>query len=44
VQITAQVLAAKRNDSTLEQTVGRLSSEPHVSAMTWQVERTIAEA
>jgi putative Mg2+ transporter-C (MgtC) family protein len=28
VQITAQAVAAKRNDSTLEQTVGRLSLEP----------------
>jgi hypothetical protein len=28
----------------LEQIVGRLSLEPHISAVTWQVDRTISEA
>ena len=44
VEITAQVLAAKRNDAALEQIVGRLSLEPHISAVAWQVDRTISEA
>ncbi len=44
VQITAQVVAAKRNDAALEQIVGRLSLEPHISAVTWQVDRLIPEA
>jgi putative Mg2+ transporter-C (MgtC) family protein len=44
VLITAQVLAAKRNDAALEQIVGRLSLEPHISAVAWQVDRTIPEA
>ncbi len=43
VTVTAQVLAAKRNDAALEQIVGRLSLEPHISAVTWQVDRTIPE-
>jgi putative Mg2+ transporter-C (MgtC) family protein len=38
------VLAAKRNDAALEQIVGRLSLEPHISAATWEVSRTIPEA
>ena len=44
VVITAQALAIKRNDAALEQIVGRLSLEPHISAATWQVDRTIPEA
>jgi putative Mg2+ transporter-C (MgtC) family protein len=44
VVITAQVLAPKRNDAALEQIVGRLSLEPHISAVTWQVGRTTSEA
>jgi putative Mg2+ transporter-C (MgtC) family protein len=44
VAISAQVLAAKRNDAALEQIVGRLSLEPHISAVAWQVDRTISEA
>jgi putative Mg2+ transporter-C (MgtC) family protein len=41
VAVTAQAVAAKRNDSALEQIVGRLSLEPHVTAATWQVDRTV---
>jgi len=44
VTVTAQAVAAKRNDTALEQIVGRLSLEPHVSAATWQVDRAIPEA
>jgi putative Mg2+ transporter-C (MgtC) family protein len=44
VLITAQVLAPKRNDAALEQIVGRISLEPQVSAVAWQVDRTIPEA
>jgi putative Mg2+ transporter-C (MgtC) family protein len=44
VVVTAQAVAAKRNDAALEQIVGRLSLEPHVTAATWQVDRTIPEA
>jgi uncharacterized membrane protein YhiD involved in acid resistance len=32
------------NDAALEQIVGRLSLEPHISAVAWQVDRTIPEA
>jgi putative Mg2+ transporter-C (MgtC) family protein len=44
VTVTAQAVAARRNDGALEQIVGRLSLEPHVSAATWQIDRTIPEA
>jgi putative Mg2+ transporter-C (MgtC) family protein len=43
VAVTAQAVAAKRNDAALEQIVGRLSLEPYVTAATWQVDRRIAE-
>jgi putative Mg2+ transporter-C (MgtC) family protein len=43
VTVTAQAVAPKRNDAALEQIVGRLSLEPHVSAATWQVDRSIPE-
>jgi putative Mg2+ transporter-C (MgtC) family protein len=44
VAVTAQAVAAKRNDGALEEIVGRLSLEPHVTAATWQVDRAIPEA
>lgn len=44
VTVTAQAVAAKRNDTALEQIVGRLSLEPNVSAAAWQVDRAIPEA
>jgi putative Mg2+ transporter-C (MgtC) family protein len=44
VTVTAQAVAAKRNDTALEQIVGRLSLEPNVSAASWQVDRAIPEA
>ena len=44
VAITAQAVAASRNDAALEQIVGRLSLEPSVTAATWQVDRTVPEA
>jgi putative Mg2+ transporter-C (MgtC) family protein len=44
VTVTAQAVAAKRNDAALEQIVGRLSLEPNVSAASWQVDRAIPEA
>jgi putative Mg2+ transporter-C (MgtC) family protein len=43
VTVTAQAVAATRNDAALEQIVGRLSLEPYVSAATWQIDRTIAD-
>jgi len=43
VTVTAQALAATRNDAALEQIVGRLSLEPYVTAATWQIDRTIAD-
>jgi putative Mg2+ transporter-C (MgtC) family protein len=42
--VTAQVLAAKRSDAALEHVVGRLRLEPQISAPTWAVDQTIAEA
>jgi putative Mg2+ transporter-C (MgtC) family protein len=44
VRVTAQAVAPKRVDAALEQIVGRLSLEPHISAATWQVDRTMSEA
>jgi putative Mg2+ transporter-C (MgtC) family protein len=44
VAVTVQVVAAKRNDAAVEQIVGRLSLEPHIGAVAWQVDRTIPEA
>jgi putative Mg2+ transporter-C (MgtC) family protein len=43
VTVTAEAVAAKRNDAALEQIVGRLSLEPNVSAASWQITRTIAD-
>ncbi len=43
VTVTAQAVSAQRNDSALEQIVGRLSLEPNVSAATWQIDRTIPD-
>jgi putative Mg2+ transporter-C (MgtC) family protein len=43
VSVRAQGIAAKRDDAALEQVVGRLSIEPHVTAATWQVDRVIPE-
>ena len=43
VTVTAQAVAATRNDTALEQIVGRLSLEPYVSAATWQIDRTISD-
>ena len=43
VAVTAQAVSAKRNDAALEQIVGRLSLEPHVTAATWQVEQAVAD-
>jgi putative Mg2+ transporter-C (MgtC) family protein len=40
----SQAIAAKRNDAALEQIVGRLSPEPHITAASWEVEQQIAEA
>jgi hypothetical protein len=44
VAVTAQAVAAKRNDGAPEEIVGRVSLEPHVTAATWQVDRAIPEA
>lgn len=44
VTVTAQAVAPQRDDSVLEQIVGRLSLEPHVTAVTWQADRVIPEA
>lgn len=43
VTVTAQAVAARRNDTALEQIVGRLSLEPNVSAATWQIDRAIPD-
>jgi putative Mg2+ transporter-C (MgtC) family protein len=44
IAVTAQAIAAKRDDAALERIVGRLSLEPHITAANWQVERTVADA
>jgi putative Mg2+ transporter-C (MgtC) family protein len=43
VVVTAQAVAPKRSDPALEQIVGRLSLEPHITAATWQVNAAIPE-
>jgi putative Mg2+ transporter-C (MgtC) family protein len=42
--VTAQAASSKRNDTAMEQIVGRLSLEPYVTAASWQVDRAIPEA
>jgi putative Mg2+ transporter-C (MgtC) family protein len=44
VKVTAQAVAAKPNNTALEQIVGRLSLEPNVTGATWQIDRTIPES
>lgn len=44
VAVIAQAVAGTRNDTALEQIVGRLSLEPYVTAATWQVDRSLGEA
>jgi putative Mg2+ transporter-C (MgtC) family protein len=44
VTVTAQTVAAKRNDAALEQIVGRLSLEPNVSGAMWQVSHAIPDS
>ena len=43
VTVTAQAVAPKRIDAALEQIVGRLSLEPHITAAAWAVDRAIPE-
>jgi putative Mg2+ transporter-C (MgtC) family protein len=43
VTVTAQAVAPKRIDAALEQIVGRLCLEPHITAATWAVDRAIPE-
>lgn len=44
VTVTAHAVAAKRNDTALEQIVGRLSLEPYVTAATWSINRLVEDA
>ena len=44
VLVTAQAVAAARKDASLEQIVGRLSLEPYITAVTWQIDRTNPDA
>lgn len=44
VTVTAQAVAARRNDTVLEIIVGRLSLEPYVTGATWHVDRAVPEA
>lgn len=43
IAVVAQAVSANRNDTALEQIVGRLSLEPYVTAASWQIDRTVAE-
>ena len=43
VVVTAQTVSSTRNDSALEQIVGRLSLEPRVLAAAWQIDRSDAD-
>jgi putative Mg2+ transporter-C (MgtC) family protein len=44
VGVSAHAVATARNDTALEQVVGRLSLEPYVSAATWQIDRAAPES
>ncbi|MDG3443843.1 MgtC/SapB family protein [Nitrospirillum amazonense] len=43
VDVTAKAVSPTRNDAALEQMVGRLSLEPYVYAVSWEVERAEPE-
>ena len=43
VNVTAQAVAPKRIDAALEQIVGRLSLEPHITAASWGVDQAVPE-
>jgi putative Mg2+ transporter-C (MgtC) family protein len=43
VAISVQAVAPNRDDEAVELVVGRLSLDPHVSAVAWQVDRTTAD-
>jgi putative Mg2+ transporter-C (MgtC) family protein len=42
VEVCASVKAGQRKDDALEQIVGRLSLEPHVTAARWRREEAVA--
>ncbi|MEA1675123.1 MgtC/SapB family protein [Nitrospirillum sp. BR 11163] len=44
VDVTAKAVSPTRNDAALEQMVGRLSLEPYVYAISWEVERAEPES
>jgi putative Mg2+ transporter-C (MgtC) family protein len=44
VEVVAQAVGATRNDAALEQIVGRLSLEPHVTAANWQATRALLDS
>jgi putative Mg2+ transporter-C (MgtC) family protein len=44
VTVSAVLVSASRNDSALEQIIGRMSLEPFVTAAHWNVEQAAAEA
>jgi len=44
VEVIALAVAAQRNDAALEQIVGRLSLEPHVTAATWQADHVALDS
>ena len=43
VTVSALLVSADRNDSALEQIIGRISLEPFVTAVHWQAARAAAE-
>ena len=44
VTVSALLVSASRNDAALEQIIGRMSLEPFVTAVHWQVEQAAAES
>ena len=44
VRVKAKAVAAKRQDATLEQIVGRLSLDPVVSGTSWRIDEENPEA
>jgi putative Mg2+ transporter-C (MgtC) family protein len=44
VTVSVSLISASRHDAALEQIIGRMSLEPYVTAIHWQVEQAMAES
>jgi putative Mg2+ transporter-C (MgtC) family protein len=44
VTVSALLVSASRHDVSFEQIIGRMSLEPFVTAVHWQIEQAVAES